>query len=158
MGGLFDNFWTSRVSISTYKRNFGSPWYVFEVQFGRPVAIERKWESSEGNFTRTKAKIGVKIRRIRRFRELWIYYETHKFATVIRSFHCFKTGSYKFLAEGCSMYFWLCCSLMTRQTLRVILCCLPEKGRKEIEERVEEMKERDREERGTGMKVKKQKK
>ena len=32
-----------------------------------------------------------------------------------------------------------------------------EKGRKEIEERVEEMKERDREERGTGMKVKKQK-
>ena len=41
--------------------------------------------------------------------------------------------------------------------LRVILC-LPEKGRKEIEERVEEMKERDREERGTGMKVKKQKK
>ena len=29
---------------------------------------------------------------------------------------------------------------------------------KEIEERVEEMKERDREERGTGMKVKKQKK
>ena len=33
---------------------------------------------------------------------------------------------------------------------------LPEKGRKEIEERVEEMKERDREERGTGMKVKKQ--
>ena len=35
---------------------------------------------------------------------------------------------------------------------------LPEKGRKEIEEGVEEMKERDREERGTGMKVKKQKK
>ena len=38
------------------------------------------------------------------------------------------------------------------------MCHLPEKGRKEIEERVEEMKERDREERGTGMKVKKQKK
>ena len=37
------------------------------------------------------------------------------------------------------------------------MCRLPEKGRKEIEERVEEMKERDREERGTGMKVKKQK-
>ena len=35
---------------------------------------------------------------------------------------------------------------------------LPEKGRKEIEEVVEEMKERDREERGTGMKEKKQKK
>ena len=39
----------------------------------------------------------------------------------------------------------------------VILCLLPEKGRKEIEEMVEEMKERDREETGTGMKVKKQK-
>ena len=48
-------------------------------------------------------------------------------------------------------------SLTTRQPLRVILCRLPEKGRKEIEERVEEMKERDREKRGTGMKVKKQK-
>ena len=33
------------------------------------------------------------------------------------------------------------------------MCRLPEKGRKEIEERVEEMKERDREERGTGMKA-----
>ena len=47
---------------------------------------------------------------------------------------------------------------MTRQPLWVILCCLPEKGRKELEEIVEEMKERDREERGTGMKGKKQKK
>ena len=57
------------------------------------------------------------------------------------------------------LYFdWLCWGLTTRQPLRVILCLLPEKGRKEIEERVEEMKERDREERGTGMKVKKQKK
>ena len=55
-------------------------------------------------------------------------------------------------------WFWLCWGLTTRQPLRVILCRLPEKGRKEIEERVEEMKERDREERGTGMKVKKQKK
>ena len=53
---------------------------------------------------------------------------------------------------------WLCWGLTTRQPLRVILCRLPEKGRKEIEERVEEMNERDREERGTGMKVKKQKK
>ena len=43
-------------------------------------------------------------------------------------------------------------------TLWVILCPLPEKVRKEIEEIVEEMKETDREERGTGMKVKKQKK
>ena len=39
-----------------------------------------------------------------------------------------------------------------------ILCRLPEKGRKETEEIAKEMKERDREERGTGMKVKKQKK
>ena len=40
------------------------------------------------------------------------------------------------------------------------LCPLPEKGRKEMVEivHVEEMKERGREERGTGMKVKKQKK
>ena len=52
----------------------------------------------------------------------------------------------------------LCWGLTTRQPLRVILCRLPEKERKEIEERVEEIKERDREERGTGMKVKKQKK
>ena len=52
----------------------------------------------------------------------------------------------------------LCWGLTTRQPLRVILCRLPEKGRIEIEERVEEMKEMDREERGTGMKVKKQKK
>ena len=42
-------------------------------------------------------------------------------------------------------------------TLWVILCRLPEIGRKEIAEMVEEIKERDREERGTGMKVKKQK-
>ena len=46
---------------------------------------------------------------------------------------------------------------MTCQPLWVILCHLPEIGRKEIEEIVE-MKEGDREERGTGMKVKKQKK
>ena len=31
--------------------------------------------------------------------------------------------------------FWLCWGLTTRQPLRVILCRLPEKGRKEIEER-----------------------
>ena len=47
---------------------------------------------------------------------------------------------------------------MTRQPLWVILYRLPEEGRKEIEEKVEEMKERDREERGTGVKLKKQKK
>ena len=53
---------------------------------------------------------------------------------------------------------WLCWGLTTRQPLWVILCRLPEKGRKEIEEIVEEMKETIREEIGTGMKVKKQKK
>ena len=37
-------------------------------------------------------------------------------------------------------------------------CRLPEKGRKEIEEIVEGMKERDREERGKRMKVKERKK
>ena len=40
----------------------------------------------------------------------------------------------------------LCWGLMTCQHLWVILCRLPEKGRKETE-RVEEIKERDREER-----------
>ena len=39
----------------------------------------------------------------------------------------------------------LCWSLTTRQPLWVILCRLPEKGRREIEEIVEEMKERNRE-------------
>ena len=48
--------------------------------------------------------------------------------------------------------------LRKRQPLWVILCRLLEKGRKEIEEIVEEMKERDRGERGTGVKVKRQKK
>ena len=52
----------------------------------------------------------------------------------------------------------LCWGLTTHQPLWVILCRLPEKGRKETEEIAEEMKERDREEKGTGMKVKKQKK
>ena len=56
------------------------------------------------------------------------------------------------------MYVCMCWGLTTRQPLWVILCRLPEKGRKEIEEIVEEMKERDKEEREAGMKVKKQKK
>ena len=38
----------------------------------------------------------------------------------------------------------LCWGLMTSQPLWVILCRLPEKERREIEEIVEEMKERDR--------------
>ena len=38
-----------------------------------------------------------------------IYHETHVFATVtvIRSFHCFKSGSYKFLAEGCLILLYM---------------------------------------------------
>ena len=52
----------------------------------------------------------------------------------------------------------LCWVITTCQPFWVILCRLPEKGRKEIEEIVKEMKERDREEKGTGMKVQKKKK
>ena len=43
--------------------------------------------------------------------------------------------------------FLLCWGLTTRQPLWVILYRLPEKGRREIEELVQEMKERDRGER-----------
>ena len=53
---------------------------------------------------------------------------------------------------------WLCWGLTTRQPLLVILCHLPENRRKEIEEIVEALKEMDREERRTGVKVKKQEK
>ena len=41
---------------------------------------------------------------------------------------------------------WLCWSLTTRQPLWVILCRFPEKGRKEMEKIVEEIKERERNE------------
>ena len=59
---------------------------------------------------------------------------------------------------SCHVDFRLRWGLTKHQPLWVILCRLPEKGRKEIEEIVEEMKERDREEKETGMKVKNQKK
>ena len=49
------------------------------------------------------------------------------------------------------MFLINCGDLTSHQPLWVILCRLPEKGRKEIVE----IKERDREETGTGMKVKK---
>ena len=62
------------------------------------------------------------------------------------------------VSDSCLAEVLLCWGLTTRQPLWVILCRLPEKGRKEIEEIAEEMKERDREERGTGKKVKNQKK
>ena len=51
--------------------------------------------------------------------------------------------------------FLLCWGLTISQPLWFILSRLPKRGRKEI---AEEMKKRDREERGTGMKVRKQKK
>ena len=41
----------------------------------------------------------------------------------------------------------MCWDLTTRQSLWVILCRLPEKGRREIEEIAEDMEERDRGER-----------
>ena len=44
------------------------------------------------------------------------------------------------------MYFDCVVVLTTRQPLWVVLCRLPEKGRIEIEETVEDMKERDKEE------------
>ena len=51
------------------------------------------------------------------------------------------------IIQACFRDVWLCLGLTTRQPLWVILCRLPEKGRKVIEEIVEEIKERDREER-----------
>ena len=54
------------------------------------------------------------------------YHETHVFATVIRSFHCFKIGSFKFLAEWGSVY-WLtayCISMSPSLLARFIeICC-----------------------------------
>ena len=43
-----------------------------------------------------------------------------------------------------NFFFFLSWGLMSRQPLWVILCHLPDKGRKEIEEIEEEMKERKR--------------
>ena len=48
-----------------------------------------------------------------------------------------------------SLGYSLCLGLMTHQPLWVILCHLTEKGRNETEEIVEEMKKKDRDERGT---------
>ena len=39
MGRLFDSFGCLGYRFRTDKRNFGSPWCVFEVQFGRQLAI-----------------------------------------------------------------------------------------------------------------------
>ena len=54
--------------------------------------------------------------------------------------------------------FWFLIVLGFNDTSTLVGHFVSEKGRKEIEEIVEEMKERNREERGTGMKGKKQKK
>ena len=72
--------------------------------------------------------------------------------------HIFKQPNFSteqhglnYLTEGdprnIHVKYWLCWGLTTSQPLWVILCRLPEKGRKVIEEIVEEIKERDREER-----------
>ena len=60
------------------------------------------------------------------------------------------------LMYGSYLEHWLWWGLAKHQPLWVILYCLPEQGRKGIEEIVEAVKERDRE--GTGMKLKKLKK
>ena len=55
------------------------------------------------------------------------YHETHVFATVICSFHCFKIGSYKFLAEWGSVY-WLttyCISMPPSLLARFIKNAVP---------------------------------
>ena len=66
--------------------------------------------------------------------------------------------SFKFYCKATDLCFLIVLGLATRQPLLVILWSLPEKGRKEIDETEEEMKEMDSEERGTGMKVNKHKK
>ena len=66
-----------------------------------------------------------------------------------------------FCCLGLCKLFWLIVIVLgfnDKLILCVILCRFPDKGRKVIEEIVEEMKERGWEERGTEMKVKKQKK
>ena len=45
---------------------------------------------------------------------------THVFAMVIRFFYCFKIGSYKFLMEGCSVY-WLTAYVISMLPLHPIL-------------------------------------
>ena len=49
--------------------------------------------------------------------------------------------------SGMDPNYWFCWGSMTRQPLWIILCYLQEKGRRKIEDIVEEMKDRDRGER-----------
>ena len=58
--------------------------------------------------------------------------------------------------HSCKRLFLIVLGFNDRLTIVGHFCRLPEKGRKEIEEIVEEMKERDREGRGTEMKGKTQ--
>ena len=44
---------------------------------------------------------------------------THVFAMLIHSFYCFKIGSYKFLTEGCSVY-WLTAYVISMPPLHPI--------------------------------------
>ena len=98
-----------------------------------------------------KLRDGVYAIEMSSLRLVWTKYESYILHT--------SAAMYTFQKQfDLTLIDWLSWGLTTRQPLWVILCRLPEKGRKKIEEIVEEMKERDREERGTGMKVKKQKK
>ena len=52
------------------------------------------------------------------------------------------TTNIEYIAPHAHCMFLICWGLMTRQPLWVILCHLPETGRREIEEIVEEMKKK----------------
>ena len=67
----------------------------------------------------------------------------------IKAFPLWTLPNYKPVSVGwpSDVFDCLCWGLMTRQALWVIFYHLPEKGRRETEETVEEMKERDRGER-----------
>ena len=72
-----------------------------------------------------------------------------KMQCLLRPF-CLNTyGKHSNTLSSKKCKFLMCWGLTPCQPLWVILCCLPEKGRKGIEEIVGEMTERDREERGT---------
>ena len=84
-----------------------------------------------------KKKIENNCRKVQKGKETWLGWNietsTKKKALKTKTLQPFQS-------------LWLCWGLTTRQPLWVILCRLPEKGREETEEIVEEMKERDMEE------------
>ena len=73
--------------------------------------------------------------------------QQHSFVEIDHEIFSKVILSLPMIQEG-QLFVCLCWGLTTRQPLWVIFCRLPEKGRREIEEIVEEMKERDRGERG----------